>query len=155
MSKQDFLNTLRVRLCGLPKGDIEERLIFYSEIIDDKIEEGLTEEEAVADVGDVMQIADQILSDSNIGLKEKRTKKPVSAWQIALLVIGSPVWFSILLTVFAVMWSLLITVFAVAIPFVIMGFIGKYMWIVCIEFAKLSIILTRKCATAIGELFGR
>ena len=74
MSKQDFLNTLRVRLSGLPKADIEERLIFYSEIIDDKIEEGLTEEEAVADVGDVMQIADQILSDSNIGLKEKRTK---------------------------------------------------------------------------------
>ena len=155
MTKKVFLSKLRRQICKLPSKEINERISFYSEIIDDKIEEGLTEEEAVADVGDVMQIADQILSDSNIGLKEKRTKKPVSAWQIALLVIGSPVWFSILLTVFAVMWSLLITVFAVAIPFVIMGFIGKYMWIVCIEFAKLSIILTRKCANAIGELFGR
>ena len=40
MCKQDFLNALEAKLSGLPKKDIEERLNFYEEIIDDRIEEG-------------------------------------------------------------------------------------------------------------------
>lgn len=47
MNKQEFLVKLRKGLSGLPKEDIEERLTFYSEMIDDRMEEGLSEEEAV------------------------------------------------------------------------------------------------------------
>ncbi|MBR5538496.1 MAG: hypothetical protein IKU61_01205 [Clostridia bacterium] len=47
MNKQEFLEELRKGLSGLPKEDVRERLNFYGEIIDDRIEEGLTEEEAV------------------------------------------------------------------------------------------------------------
>ena len=47
MRKQEFLTELRKGLSGLPQDDIEERLSFYSEMIDDQIEEGLAEEEAV------------------------------------------------------------------------------------------------------------
>lgn len=57
MSKEEFLAQLRRGLAGLPQEDVEERLTFYSETIDDRIEEGLTEEAAVADVGDVDEIA--------------------------------------------------------------------------------------------------
>ena len=48
MNKQEFLDELRKGLCGLPSEDIEERINFYSEMIDDRMEEGLTEEESVA-----------------------------------------------------------------------------------------------------------
>ena len=48
MTKQAFLAALGERLVGLPQKDIEERLTFYSEMIDDRMEEGLSEEEAVA-----------------------------------------------------------------------------------------------------------
>lgn len=41
MSKQEFLAELRKALSGLPQGDIEDRLTFYSEMIDDRMEEGL------------------------------------------------------------------------------------------------------------------
>ena len=51
MSKQEFLAQLRKSLSGLPQEDIEERLTFYSEMIEDHIEEGLPEEEAVSAVG--------------------------------------------------------------------------------------------------------
>ena len=47
MSKSEFLTALRARLGGLPQGDVAERLDFYSELIDDRMEEGLSEEAAV------------------------------------------------------------------------------------------------------------
>ena len=44
MHKQEFLDGLRARLRGLPEADIAERLAFYSEMIDDRTEDGLSEE---------------------------------------------------------------------------------------------------------------
>ena len=63
MTKKEFLDALRKRLRGMPKQDVEERLAFYSEMIDDRIEEGCTEEEAVAQLGPVEEIASQIIAD--------------------------------------------------------------------------------------------
>ena len=45
MNKQEFITSLYNRLSGLPQNDIENSIEFYSEMIDDRIEEGLTEEE--------------------------------------------------------------------------------------------------------------
>ena len=42
MTKNEFLEQLRRGLSGLPMEDIDERLNFYSEMIDDRIEEGLS-----------------------------------------------------------------------------------------------------------------
>ena len=56
MDKHDFLMQLQNRLSGLPQEDIEERLNFYNEMIDDRIEDGLSEEEAIAAVGSLDEI---------------------------------------------------------------------------------------------------
>ena len=48
MNKQEFIALLRKGLSGLPQKELEERLTFYSEMIDDRIEEGLTETTAYA-----------------------------------------------------------------------------------------------------------
>ena len=56
MNKQEFLDRLRKGLSGLPQAEREERLLFYSEMIDDRMEEGLTEEEAVAALGSLEEI---------------------------------------------------------------------------------------------------
>ena len=63
MNKQEFLEQLRSRLSGVPAGDVDERLDFYSEMIDDSIEEGLSEEEAVSQVGTVNDVARQIIGE--------------------------------------------------------------------------------------------
>ena len=57
MTKTEFLSSLRHRLAGLPEDYIEETLLYYSEIIDDYTEDGLTEEEAVLGLGDTDTIA--------------------------------------------------------------------------------------------------
>ena len=56
MSKQEFLTQLRKALSGLPQNDIEERIEFYSEMIEDRIDEGLSEGEAIAAVGTVEEL---------------------------------------------------------------------------------------------------
>ena len=48
MNKQEFLAQLRKQLSGLPLKDAEDRITFYSEMIDDRMEEGLSEPEAVS-----------------------------------------------------------------------------------------------------------
>ena len=123
MNKQEFLSELKVHLSGLPTKDIEERLDFYSEMIDDRIEGGRTEEEAVSDIGDVEEISEQILADIpllKIASERVKPKRRLSAWEIVLLVLGSPIWLSLAIAAFAVMlslylvlWSLIISLWAV------------------------------------------
>ena len=60
MNKQEFLSALRNTLSALPQKDIEERITFYGEMIDDRMEEGINEEDAVAEIGTVDEIKTQI-----------------------------------------------------------------------------------------------
>ena len=64
MYKQQFLSELEKKLGGLPQEDIHERLNFYDESISDRMEEGLTEEEAVAAIGNADAIAAQIIAET-------------------------------------------------------------------------------------------
>lgn len=116
MNKQEFLIRLRKGLQGLPQNDIEERLTFYNEMIDDRMEEGVTEEEAVSGIGTVDEIVSQIVAETSLSklVKEKvRPKRALRVWEIVLLTLGSPIWLSLLLAVFAVIFAVYITVWSV------------------------------------------
>ena len=118
MSKQEFLEGLRRALSGLPREDIEEELTFYSEMIDDRMEEGLTEEQAVAEIGTVDEVVSQIMAEIPLSklVKERvRPKRALRAWEIFLLVLGSPVWVPLLLAAFAVILAVYVSVWAVII----------------------------------------
>ena len=118
MTKIDFLKRLEDELCGLPKEEIAERIGFYSEMIDDYIEDGLSEEEAVKAVGSPEKIAEQILTDTPLTklVKEKiKPKKKIGTLTIILIVLGSPIWLSIGLSLFAVALSLYISLWAVVV----------------------------------------
>ncbi len=132
MSKQEFLAQLRDGLTGLPQSDIEERLAFYEEMIDDRIEEGLSEEQAVSEIGSVEQVIAQIVEDTPFTriVKERvRPKRKLQTWEIILLILGSPVWVALLIAAFAVMfsiyiviWAVIISLWAVALSFFISAF---------------------------------
>ena len=118
MNKQEFLARLRNGLSGMPQDDIEERLIFYSEMIDDRMEEGLSETEAVGSIGTVDDVVSQILTDTPLTSLVKETIKPgrsMRSWEIVLLVLGFPVWFPLLIAAFAVILAVYIVVWSVAI----------------------------------------
>lgn len=78
MNKNELLNTLREKLSGLPKNDIERSLEYYKEIIEDKIDEGISEDDAVAALGSVDDIAAQIRSEITPPEEPKapKAKKP-------------------------------------------------------------------------------
>ncbi len=123
MNKQEFIVQLCDRLSGLPEQEVEDRVNFYCEMIDDRIEDGLSEEDAVAAVGSVDEIAEQILSEVPLAkiVKEKiKSRRRLRAWEIVLLALGSPIWlsllvaaFAVVLALYAVLWSVVVSVWAV------------------------------------------
>lgn len=123
MTKIEFILSLNEKLSGLPRDDVRERLNFYSEMIEDRMEEGLSEEEAVLAVGSVDEIAAQIVSDipeKNTEKEKTKSRRRFKAWEIVLLVLGSPVWLSLLIAAFAVifslyavLWSVIVSLWAV------------------------------------------
>lgn len=115
MDKQTFLAELRDRLSGLPGEDVEERLLFYSEIIDDGMEDGLTEEEAVAGIGTVDEVMEHVMSEVSLPrLVKKKVKanRTLRIWEIILLVLGSPIWLSVLLAMFMIALSIYIVIWS-------------------------------------------
>ena len=116
MNKQEFLNELRKGLRGLPPDDIEERLTFYGEMIDDRTEEGLSEEEAVAAIGDADEIIRQTVADiplAKIARERIKPKRRLKAWEIVLLAVGSPIWLSLGIAAFAVILALYVALWAI------------------------------------------
>ena len=57
MTKNEFLLTLQNALSGMPRADLERTVQYYREMIEDRMEEGMSEETAVADVGDPIELA--------------------------------------------------------------------------------------------------
>ena len=45
MTKKEFFALFRQELAGLPKDDLENRVSFYEEMIDDRMAEGKSEED--------------------------------------------------------------------------------------------------------------
>ncbi len=123
MLKTEFLEQLRAGLAGLPQEDIDGRVAFYSEMIDDRMEEGLSEEEAVAGAGKISDIVTETLNDiplKKIVKENMAIKRSRSGWEIALLILGFPLWFpllvaavAILFSLYIVLWSLVITLWAI------------------------------------------
>lgn len=147
MTKQEFLAHLRKGLSGLPQDDIEERLIFYSEMIEDQMEEGLSEEEAVLAVGSVEEIVAQVVAETPLAKIAKERIKPkrrLTPGEIVLLVLGSPIWFSLIVAAFAVILALYVSLWAVIIS----------LWAVFISFAACSIACVLACVVHIMDGHG-
>ena len=63
MTRAEFLNSLYRRLGALEKEQAEQYLTYYAEMLMDRMEEGMSEAEAVASMEDVETIASRILQD--------------------------------------------------------------------------------------------
>lgn len=101
MTKKEFINELRERLSGLPKDDLESRLSFYEESINDRMDDGKSEEEAIKELGTIDEIVTQVAGETSLVtlVKEKaKPKRKLSGAEIALIAIGFPLWFPLVLT---------------------------------------------------------
>ena len=131
MRKTEFLERLRAALNALPEEEAKKTIAYYAEMIDDRIEDGMSEEEAVAGLGEPEAVAREILLDAPLGKLVKAKMKPQRAlrgWEIVLLVLGAPIWLPLLatavvllFTVYVVIWSIIITLWAVSAAVLLSG----------------------------------
>lgn len=134
MTKAKFLSQLREKLQGLPQSDTEKFLDYYAEMIDDYMEDGCNEEQAIVELGSVEEIVAQILTETPLPrlVQEKvRPSRTLRAWEIVLLILGSPIWLPVALTivllfftVFALFWSLSVLLYAVDAAAIVSGAAG-------------------------------
>ena len=118
MTKHEFLEELKELLLerGLSAGEAEKSIEFYAEMIDDRIEDGMSEKEATAALGSINEIADKILYDTPLAIlvkskmKQKKETQKNSTLLIILAVLGSPIWLSLFIALLAVFISFYVVV---------------------------------------------
>lgn len=134
VNKMQFLRAVREKTVHLPPSEVNHLLEYYNEMIDEAMEEGMSEEEATAHLGTWEEICAQIeefrtsepqptepikeepAKEPKNPIPEKKPKKRISLpmWAVVLLILTSPIWGAIVL-------SLGITVFAVVASLVVIG----------------------------------
>lgn len=118
MNKKEFLTELEARLAGLPSEDTRRSLEYYAEMIDDRVEEGMSEEEAVRELGSMDGIVSSIIAETPmtrlVGEKLKK-KSDLKGWHIALLVLGAPLWIPLVIALLAIILALFVTFFSLVI----------------------------------------
>jgi uncharacterized membrane protein len=137
MTKTKFLKDLEAKLETLPHVEVKKSIAFYDEMIDDRIEEGMSEKKAVDSLGSVDEIADKILYDTPLPtLIKSRFQWQKSPANITLLIVGAPLWIPLLIafiaiifSIYVVIWSLIIVLYAVVFSFAVGGLYGL---IVCL-----------------------
>ncbi len=139
MTKNEFTTQLNKLLGGLPQEDIERSITFYSEMIDDSVEDGMNEEEAVEALGDIEDIVINIKSE-NTGKTEKTTEigyeaenmsvKPkkgrISKERLIAVIATFPFWIGIVAGLFGVyigLWGVFAGLCGAAIGFAV-GAVG-------------------------------
>ena len=151
MNKREFLKELKGALSALPAKDKKERLSFYSEIIDDKIEEGTPESVAVSEVGSVSEIAAKIIAENkNSPSAKAHTRRTLTAGERVVMIIGAPIWlplaiaaFAVILSLYAVAYCLLLVLWAIELPFLLMALLSKALLPACTLSTKALLSFTK------------
>jgi uncharacterized membrane protein len=131
MTRAEFLRELDAALGQLPAQERQKQQDFYAEMLDDMREDGISEEAAVEKLGDPRAAAEKVLQELPLPALVKSRVRPSGGWTaatIVLLVLGSPIWFSLLiaviavvLAVYVVIWALIAALFAVVLSIGVAG----------------------------------
>lgn len=129
MNKEEFLQILQKRLSFLNPKEVKVHLDFYEEMINDRIDEGMNEFEAVKDLGSISDIVTLInegygnkveVENTVIQQTQPITQKPKNDNYIIFIIIAIcsfPIWFPLIVTIFCLLLALVI----ISITFIITG----------------------------------
>lgn len=99
MEKKKFSEVLEKRIQQLNPVERQRIITFYEETIEDSMEDGKSEEEAVASLGDMDMIVKDILQENNLSfpVKEKSAFHSLDKkWRYLILFCTSPLWMMLL-----------------------------------------------------------
>ena len=135
MSREEYLNELREKLTSNNIPGIDAMIEFYDEAIADRIEDGMSEDEAVAAMEDADSIVRSAKLDKPLAtlmadrVKEKHQEASSSghgALFIVLAIVGFPIWFplliafiSIVFSLYVALWAIVVSIYAVELSFAV------------------------------------
>lgn len=131
MNKEEFLQELTRKLHQLPPEEIERQRAYYEELLADMMEDGMCEEDAVAKLGDLSDIVQNILQDMPLPTLVKTRFRPKHGWTVAAVlvaILGAPLWIplilALLLSIFGVtiaIWAVIAAFFAIVFSLAVAG----------------------------------
>lgn len=141
MNKSEYIEALKDMLTDFPADETERFLLYYSEMIDDRVDDGMTEEEACLSIGDIEAAAKQIKSEmpmsaivkSNVKAKveNERERRGGIGWLVVLAVVGFPIWFPLALALLMIVFALLICIWSLVLS----------LWVIFASFAASAVLL--------------
>ena len=126
MNRQEFIYELRKKMSRLSEAEVEERICFYEEMISDRMEDGLSEEEAI-DTIKAIEISNNVpLYEQKSHLTINKTKQndyrrrkkiiilssTAIIWAPILIVLAASA-FAIAVSLYATLWSVVASIWAV------------------------------------------
>lgn len=156
MKKDEFLSSLERLLRSLKREERNRFLSYYAEMIEDYMEDGCEEEDAVQRIGSPGEIAQEILSD-----RETQPARPTPTWMkigvIVLLILGSPLWGSLVLV--AICCALVVVIMVMSayviiwcIPFIFGVFSVSSLVLAVVSTVGSVIIMFRDTATGTVQM---
>ncbi len=125
MTKNEFTEELKSRINHLPKSERKKLLQYYYEMISERMEEGMTEAQAIDALGNL----DELFAEFPPAKKEPKKGIKLRAWHIIMLIIGAPLWIPLIavmlclvLAFYIVIWALVICFYVVFVALAASGF---------------------------------
>ena len=120
MNKKDFLKILSNELEKFDPNEVKGIIDYYEELISDKVEVGISEEEAVASLGNIKNIVDVVKADLLVERSKTKSNKGIKNAFLILGICASPLLlpvgfaFFIVYAVFIIVYAALIFAFGVS-----------------------------------------
>lgn len=124
MLRDEYINDLRTRLNENDIPGADGMVEFYEEMIADRMEDGMSEEEAVAAMEDIDHVIAQaklekplpaLMLDKVKESQKKANEKSKGALWIVLAIVGFPIWFPLTIAFLAIVFSLYVSLWAIVI----------------------------------------
>ncbi len=138
MLKQEFLSELSRQLCHLKPYEIENAVNYHSGIIDGRMENGMSEEQAVAAFGDVSHAALEFIR-SGSGKDKHRISNKIKAMPTVTRLISSTVLIFICYLLVIALWVVVSSVCAAFAVLTVGGVLGIISGIVMIFMSNLPV----------------
>lgn len=140
MNKTEFSQALRRALGKLPSYEVEQSIAFYEEMIADRMEDGMREEEAVAALGPVEAIAAQIIAETPpIPKAIAKANTGSRTLNVVLLVVFSPLWVPVVLAlalavfmVYLSIWMVIVALWTAVAVLILCAPIGFFLLAWCL-----------------------
>ncbi len=104
-------------------------MTYYEEIIADLMEDGYSEEDAISKLGSIQETVANVKGNEEI-IEIKKMKTTTSAWVSILLILGFPLWGSLMAAWLCLLLAAYILIWCVPIITVALGLAGSMSFIV-------------------------